>query len=818
MKRITTPDISTFETKHIDRVRALAPECMVLLKNDGTLPLGAPGKVALYGSGARQTIKGGTGSGDVNVRHFVNVEEGLENAGFEITSKAWLDAYDQAVLESKKAFFKDQRKQADAAGANPLMFVLGKVAPEPSCEFPLDGEGDTSIYVLARISGEGADRLPEPGDIKLTQEEIRDILALNRRYDRFVLVLNVGGMVDLTPVAEVGTVLLMGQLGTPAGDVLADVLTGKRYPSGKLAMTWAPIETYPSTKGFAEPDDTDYQEGIYVGYRYFDTVAADVTYPFGFGLSYTSFSLTPGSPYVDRQTVKVPVLVKNTGNRPGKEVVEVYCSAPDGTLEKPFQELAGFAKTGELQPGVEEMVTVSFDLRDMASYDPAAAAWVLEDGLYQLRAGSSSRETTIVGAVYLSERIVTEQLRNITTTDRFEDLSLPRQTEPMPDDAPILTADPAGIDTRHIAYIRESEPIPKLIKQLSDEELANLCLGNYKDAEDILEIIGNAAIHVAGAAGETTGWLNDYNLPHLVMADGPAGLRLSQEYTLEGEIASGAPAFGGDMMLVFEPEELAAMVPQEDPNAEKKESYYQYCVSVPIGTDIAQSWNRELAEEVGDLVGSEMERFGIHTWLAPAMNLQRSPLCGRNFEYYSEDPRLSGWTAAAVTKGIQKHPGCGATLKHFACNNQETNRFFSNSNLSERALRELYLKGFEIAVKEAEPHFIMTSYNLINGEHACNRKDLLTDVLRREWGFRGIVMTDWLVTGGMGSAGEKWPCASAAGNVKAGNDLTMPGMPSDKADILNALNDSNHAYALERADMERCAARILNKIYELTNV
>ena len=261
--RIESPEIQAFETQHTAAVRALAPECMVLLKNDGTLPLQGTGKLALYGSGARKTIKGGTGSGDVNVRHFVTVEEGLKNAGFELTTEKWMDGYDKVVEEAKKAFYAAVRKEAEAAGAKGpqmMMYAMGRACPEPNYELALDGEGDTAVYVLARNSGEGADRKPVAGDINLTDTEIRDILALNEKYDKFVLVLNVGGMVDLKPVEAVGTVLILGQLGSATGDALADVLLGKAYPSGKLTMTWAPIEDYASTEGFGDPNDTYYKE------------------------------------------------------------------------------------------------------------------------------------------------------------------------------------------------------------------------------------------------------------------------------------------------------------------------------------------------------------------------------------------------------------------------------------------------------------------------------------------------------------------------------------------------------------------------------
>lgn len=831
--RIASAQVQEFETEHTTRVRKLAPECMVLLKNDGTLPIAAGGRLALYGSGARRTIKGGTGSGDVNVRHFVNVEEGLENAGFQITTKAWLDAYDRAVDESKQAFFAEIRKQADAAGANPILFAMGMVAPEPEYDFPLDGEGDTAVYVLGRISGEGSDRQPVEGDIKLTPSEIRDILRLKDSYKNFVLVLNVGGMVDLEPVKDVPAILLAGQLGTPTGDAVADVLTGRAYPSGKLTMTWAPIESYASTEGFGDPNDTCYKDGIYVGYRYFDTFGVHATYPFGYGMGYTTFDVKTGEVAVSDTNITVTATVTNTGNAMGKEVVQVYYSAPAGLLDKPCQELAGYAKTAELAPGQSETVTVTFPVAGMASYDGKRAAWVLEAGAYTIRVGTSSACTTVAGAVSLDNEVITEKVRSMGGESGFADLK--PETVKSAETTQAVPVDTAAIPTREAVYpeipavlsrqppcswqdvVDGKKSLEDFVAGLTDEQLAFLCVGNYIDSDDMMEVIGNASTLVAGAAGETTSRLQELGLPALVMADGPAGLRLSAQYSIVDGKPRGGSSFNGDMLLVYTPEERAAMAGTMGGAAPAEgETYYQYCVAIPIGTAIAQSWNDQLAIDCGDLVGREMEQFGVHSWLAPALNIMRSPLCGRNFEYYSEDPLISGRMAAGITRGVQSHPGRGTTIKHYACNNQETNRYFSNSYVSERAMREIYLKGFEICVKESQPHFLMTSYNLINGEHACNRKDLMTDVLRHEWGFEGVVMTDWLVTGGMGPKGEKWPCASAAGNVKGGNDLTMPGLPSDKADIMAALENGEHPYALTRAHLQACAKRVLGLILKLS--
>lgn len=843
--RIETPEIQDFEKEHAKLVRKLAPECMVLLKNSGVLPLCEVGKVALFGNGARQTIKGGTGSGDVNVREFVNVEQGLKKAGFTITTKAWMDHYDMMKAEKKTAFYKELRRQADELQADPMFYAMGKELPEPEYEIPLSSEEktDTAIYILARNSGEGSDRKPAKGDLLLTDTEIHDILALNKMFEKFVLVLNVGGMVDLSPIDEVGTILLMGQLGQATGDALADVLSGKAYPSGKLTMTWAPIEAYPSTKGFADPDDTDYTEGIYVGYRYFDTVGYAPDYPFGYGLSYTTFSVEPYSVCADEKQVSVTAKITNTGKLSGKEVLQVYYSAPHKNQDKPWQELAGYAKTKELKPGESELLTVHYPTEWMSSYDTVSSSYVLEEGIYYIRVGNSSRNTVVAGSIILDDTVVIEKNKAICGSCGFEDLQPDLKGLSYEGEADEIKAAPviylqADMFTTRISVYQDtpeeityqkgcsweevvngSRSIDEFIAGLTKEQLTYLCIGAFKESDNILEVIGNASKSVAGAAGETTYQLNELGLPTLVMADGPAGLRLSQKYKLveEGCVSVGS-SFNAEYMSVYSPEELLEKFggSAQSVNNDKEEAiYYQYCIAIPIGTNIAQAWNISVAEQLGDIIGAEMEQFGIHLWLAPAMNIYRSPLCGRNFEYYSEDPVISGLVAAAFTNAVQKHAGCATTIKHYAMNNQETNRYFSNSNVSERAIREIYLKGFEICVKQSQPHFVMSSYNLVNGEHACNSKDLQTYTLRDEWGYEGVVMTDWLVTGGMGERGAKWPCASAAGNIHAGNDLTMPGMPSDKADIIAALERDKHPYALTMAELQLSAKRILGMILKL---
>ena len=840
MKRITDPAVQPFETEHIDAVRELAPECTVLLKNEGILPLAGVGKIALYGSGARRTIKGGTGSGDVNVRHFVTVEEGLKNAGFEITSGAWLDGYEEVMNNARKVWIQELKDLAKETGQNIMMMSMGAVMPEPDYELPLDAEGDTAVYVLSRISGEGSDRNPVAGDINLSETEIRDINALNAKYETFILVLNVGGMVNLSPVSDVRCILLLGQLGTPTGDVCADLLLGKSGPSGKLAMTWAPIEDYPSTEGFGDFNDTCYKEGIYVGYRYFDTVGKKPIYPFGYGLSYTTFEITDIGLAVDGSGVNVTAVVKNTGDSAGKEVVQVYVSAPQGSLDRPYQELKGYAKTAELSPGQSEALSICFNLKDASGYSEEKAAWILEEGDYVVRVGNCSADTQPAGIIRLDETVVTEQVSNVFGAWGFDDFVPEAPCTDAPADTLVIDVRASDLDVQPAAAHDDAadeccgaadtgaridwqevkagnETIEAFLAGLTNEELADICIGYYADGDGLGSIIGAGSILLAGGAGDTTHRVK--GLDALSMADGPAGIRLNKEYKIVGGVLKPIGNALEGMQEFLDEEQLAILASMVvEPTQEEKNApiNYQYCIAIPIGTGLAQSFNDELCERLGDLIGDEMELFGVNYWLAPALNIQRSPLCGRNFEYYSEDPLLAGKISAAITRGVQKHKGCGTTIKHFAANNQETNRYGSNSLVSERAMREIYLKGFEIAIKDSAPEALMTSYNLINGEHSCNRRDLLTTVLREEWGYTGLVMTDWYITTNMMSnpACAHGP-ASAAGCVKAGNNVTMPGNQSDAADILKALEDETHPYALTRADLKACAKPVLEALKRL---
>ncbi|TDL70882.1 beta-1,3-N-acetylglucosaminyltransferase [Paenibacillus amylolyticus] len=797
---------------------------MVLLKENGDFPLENTDQIALYGSGARQTIKGGTGSGDVNSRFFVTVEQGLQNAGFNISTKKWMDGYEEIRRQAHKKFVADIKAKAHAANVPAIMLGMGAVMPEPEYELPLEGVKDTAVYVLSRISGEGSDRNAVSGDFKLTQSEIRDILILANTCKRFMLVLNVGGVVDLTPVLKVPNILVLSQLGAITGDVLADVLLGKSYPSGKLTTTWAAGEDYSQIGDFGNEDDTRYREGVYVGYRYFDSIAKTPLFPFGFGLGYTQFSIDDPVISLEGSHVNVAATVRNIGSASGKDVVQLYVSVPSGKLDQPYQTLAAFAKTEELKAGQIQHINMNFVMEELASFDTARAVNVLEAGDYLLRIGSSSRDTCICGIVRLDHEVVTQQLSHAGGTPDFEDWKPQSQQWTYNGEAEeiarakVLILNTDALSTASQPSIPEIDPkVIQLVNDLSNHELAWLCLGNYRSDNESSSVIGNAGFAVAGAAGETTDRLQEKGIPSYVMADGPAGLRLSRQYGADEQGIYSVGDAVPSAFIDFMDENLMAALgfKKSGEMARSGKIYDQYCTALPIGTALAQSWNLEFCRTCGDIVGDEMKRFGIHLWLAPAFNIHRSPFCGRNYEYFSEDPLISGKVAAAITLGVQSHPGCGVTIKHYVCNNQETNRFRSNSVVSERALRDIYLRGFKICVEEARPYALMTSYNLLNGVHTSEREDILKDILREEWGFDGIVMSDWVVAG-VKHGVKKYPYATAAKSIKAGNDIMMPGSEADHSDIMAALAGTNEMVTLTRDEVVNCAIRVAQVGFRLT--
>ncbi len=846
-----SPEITSRETAHMELSRTLAGECVVLLENDGTLPLETGGRLALFGTGARRTVKGGTGSGDVNVRSSVSIEQGLAEAGYEIATAGWLDRYEEKCRCAQKDYAVWLAETARRENTSELSIVFAHPYKEPAPETITEedinrSDADTAVYVIARNSGEGADRHSERGDYLLFEEEKQQIALLAERYRKTVLVLNIGGVMDMSEIRAipgVNAVVLMSQLGNTGGLVLADVLTGKVNPSGKLTDTWAAqYSDYPSSAGFSHNDgnvdDEYYTEGIYVGYRYFDTFGVEPVYCFGYGKSYTEFSIETEKAEVSGGQAAVHVRVKNVGGHySGKEVVQVYYSAPAGKLAKPYQELAAFGKTGLLAPGEEEVLKITFAVRDMASYCEACASWVLEAGDYVIRVGNSSRNTRAAAVLTLDKTVKTEILKNLfADSQRVEEIVPPSDAVCGPcdgDKAEIRIALKASdIETRTAAYQgRRREYADKrpekltmadikagrctaeeLAAQLTVEELANLCVGTLRAEEG--SVVGNASALVPGAAADTSPVvMKERGVKSMILADGPAGLRLQPVFktTKTGELLPGG-AVMGDICEPF------------DPNLKEEETdtYYQYCTAIPIGWALAQSWNPSLLEEIGSMVGAEMELFGVDLWLAPAMNIHRNPLCGRNFEYYSEDPYVSGKVAAAVTRGVQSHPGRGTTIKHFAANSQEDNRYFTNSHINERAIREIYIKGFEIAVKEAQPLSIMTSYNLLNGVHTANSYDLIQAAARDEWGFEGVVMTDWFTSQERplqpGDIPVIYPISASTGCIYAGNDMQMPGCRKNVEDIVEAVTSGSEkdGYRITLADLQFNAANVIRAAEKTT--
>ena len=470
-------ELQQYDRTHLNTLRQLIPECTVLLKKNGDFPLAEPCKIAAYGCGVRYTVKGGTGSGEVNSRYFVNVEQGLKEAGFEITTEKWLSSYEDVRVKAREQFIKDIKARARKKHTSAIMEGMGAVMPEPEYKLPLDGEGDAAIYVLSRISGEGNDRQVVGGEIKLGETEKRDILALNKKYKKFMLVLNVGGPVDLSEVSEVSNILILSQLGVDTGTALADILLGKANPSGKLTTTWSAWEDYCTIGEFGNLNDTRYNEGIYVGYRYFDTVGKKALYPFGYGLSYTDFAVAADDVAVDGDAVTVKAAVTNIGKCPGKEVVQVYVSVPSGKRDQPYQMLAGFEKTKELAPSETEQVSIAFKLSELASYDEARSAYILEPGNYVIRVGSSV-DTKVAAVVKLDREALVKQVRSIGGKPDFKDWRPEQKATAITGGVPVIPVDASQIPSVVVTYDQPVQ-IDDAIKNLTDSQLAYLNVGSF---------------------------------------------------------------------------------------------------------------------------------------------------------------------------------------------------------------------------------------------------------------------------------------------------------------------------------------------------
>ena len=783
------------ELMHGKLARKAASEGIVLLKNEGILPLKKDTAAALLGYGAEKTVKGGIGSGDVNNRKNISIYQGLKEAGVKIVSEDWISDYHNRYEQAREVWKEKVLEEAkkvdnpfDAYASNPFIMPEGRPVSEMDIQ-----EAEIVVYVISRISGEGKDRRLEKGDYYLSEREEKDILFLNSRSVPIVLLINAGGPVELTDILEkaqwIKGILNISQLGQEGGRAVARILLGEAVPSGKLTTTWAKkYEDYPTAGNFLQDfNKAVYTEGIYVGYRYFDTFNVEPGYPFGYGLSYTTFALGNLEASLDEDTLVLGVTVENTGAFAGREVVQVYVSAPVSEMDMPEQELKGFQKTMLLAPGEKEDIKIRIPLRNLASYSENAGGYILSKGDYGVRIGTSSRDTKPVCKIRLEQTALTEQvLVELPLTETLEEKKglTDRKDETIWKDVPVLLAVqiPETLDSRSaysdekvvtyatdtsyqpvmpyetVRYVEKKEwklndvasgrvSMEEFAAQLDAAQLADLCCGTGWGVQDENNpVIGASSESVPGAAGETTHALESYGVSSIVLADGPGGVRITQQFEAT-DLESG-----------------------------EKRQVYHYCTAWPVGTLLAQSFDPEILEQVGCGMAADMQAMRIDLLLGPGMNIQRDPMCGRNFEYFSEDPLISGKMASAMVRGLQSLPGGGGCIKHYAANNQETNRNAVDSVIGQRALREIYLEPYKIAIQESQPLSIMSSYNLINGVPTADSYDLCTDLARGEWGFEGLIMTDW-------NGGSSTPWKS----MHAGNDLIMPGGKGRAMNILQAV-------------------------------
>lgn len=790
----------TGSKEHIDLSRQAAADGMVLLKNEGSvLPLPAGSKVALFGKGSVDYVKGGGGSGDVTCAYAHNLWDGMKIK--EKEGKL-------ALFPQLEDFYREEMERQYKAGAVIGMTVEPELPPallRSAREF-----ADTAIIVISRFSGEGWDRktvinkedpykldpneqtmfdlsskIFENGDFCLTEAEKKMVESVAASFDRVIAVLNVGGMVDTEWFREddrIQGALMAWQGGMEGGLAMADVLCGDVNPSGHLTDTFAKtLEDYPSTEGFHRSTAyVDYEEDIYVGYRYFETIpgaAAKVNYPFGFGLSYSDFIVMPVfasySPENGGQIV-LSAKVVNVSETSGRAVVQVYAEAPQGKLGKPHRVLVSFGKTGMLGAGAEQTLDLTFPVSRMASYDDEGqvkkSAWLLEKGTYRFYAGTNVRDVTKALEWTLEEDRILEQekpecvphrlKRRMKADGSYEALSLSGEKAPM---SGLYSPTPVGVLPTPAVKGRAGESFLALYdpdcgghrilldqvaegKATLDDFMAQLTV-----SEKIDLLGGQPNTGCANTYG--FGNLPQYGVPNAMTADGPAGVRFW---------------------------------PQCGVNT----------TAWPCATALACTWDTELVSEVGKAAALEAKENNIAVWLAPAVNIHRSPLCGRNFEYWSEDPLVAGRMAGALVHGVQSRK-IGVSLKHFCCNNKETNRKNSDSRLSERALREIYLKAFELIVKHEQPYTIMSSYNKVNGVHTSENRELLTDILRGEWGFQGMVTTDW------------WTNGEHYLETKAGNDVKMgAGFPE-------RVWEAYERGFISGEEIDTCVRRVLEMILKL---
>lgn len=765
--RLAVPEIAA-------QARAMAADGIVLLKNeDKTLPITGQTRVAVFGRSAVNYFTVGYGSGgDVVSPYRRNLMEGLLEHGVKVDG---ILASQYETWCSRPRNVPDEGYWAHWPMSNPEMPLKAEDVAAAALRC------DMALVVIGRAAGESRENVLKPGSYYLTDREKAMLDVVATYFHRVCLVMDCGNVIDMSWTRDyenkLTAIVYAWQGGMESGTALADVLTGAVNPSGKLTDTIAvKYEDYPSSQSFGAMAFNAYTEDIYVGYRYFETFAPDrVLYPFGFGLSYTRFRLSSQAAVSGNQ-VTVNTTVENVGDEAGREVVQVYVDLPCGTLGNPKRVLAGFKKTGLLQPGQQQVVDVSFDLASLASFDDTGCtghkdAFVLEAGNYCVQAGTSIRGVKAVVCIVKQGLEVVRQLhecnavrpehgfcRMVNKGGALDMEMVPTANRNLKQD--ILAHLPQELTPGQTEFTFEDVKARRctpeeFVAQLSDQELDDITHG-FGLMNDPSGPAGNA-----GSLGGVTEALKKRGIPTVITTDGPSGIRIRRT-----------------------------------------------CSLLPCGTCLASTFDPEGVEALYRLLGREMVLQGTQVLLGPGMNIHRNPLCGRNFEYYSEDPLLTGKIAAAMVRGIQSQ-GVSACPKHFACNNQETNRNKCDSRLSQRAQREIYLKGFEIAVKESDPWCLMTSYNLVNGVWSHYHYELVTDILHDEWGYRGLTITDWWMQ--PGAAPEFPAITNDACRIRAQVDVLMPGEIQERT-LVASLADPN---GVTRAEAQRCAVNVIKFILKV---
>ncbi len=761
-------------------IREAGAEGVVLLKNDGVLPLANGVKLAVFGRCQFNYLHVGYGSGgDIHAPYLTSLYKALIKANCNDGERQAEISLNNDVVTEYLAWSQTKASEIEPGfwGHWPMHYPempIGDLAERAA------KNSDVAIVVIGRTAGEDRENVLEKGSYYLTDTEKDMLDKVTRAFQKTVVVLDCGNVIDLKELVayKPSAILYAWMGGMEAGSAVLDVLLGKVNPSGKLSATIAiDYEDYPSSVNFGNAEYNNYTEDIFVGYRYFETFKKDrVLYPFGHGLSYTTFEKTSTARRTD-SGIEMTVKVKNTGKTAGKEVVSVYVEKPRGVLTQPSRCLVQFAKTAVLAPQDEETITLAIPYYDYASYDPSTASYVLEGGRYSFFVGGSVRDAELCYQYDQDTSMVLAQHTNLFKVQEPFDVMVNNNGEMGYERVHvsdynlaerILSTLPQGrVKTKEKYTYTDVKAgkvdVESFVASLSLEQLEGLTRGiGYMSSE--LGVKGNA-----GSFGGTTKSLRDKGVPPIITTDGPAGIRVSY-----------------------------------------------YSSLLPCGTALASTFNMPLIERLYNKLGEEMLHFKTDFLLAPGLNIHRNPLCGRNFEYFSEDPYLAGKSASAVVRGVQAM-GVGACPKHFACNNQEEKRFVNDSRVSERALREIYLKPFEIVVKESSPLSLMTSYNKINGVYSYYNYELATTLLRDEWGHQGMVMTDWWMRRGVS---PDFPLVyDNAYRVRAGVDVLMPGNFSKVARKYkkdpSLLKNVDKKGGITRAEMERTAVRVINTALKL---